>query len=321
MLSPETSTLLTLCCYGAATVAGLAGMLLRNAFWRRLGCWLAGLGFVCQTFSLLLGFHKTMPTGLSLGGYLQMLAWFVLLCGLVSRLRYKQEALLLLATPLALILFAVSAPYLSAVVQVPPQLKGSFYALHVGALFLSMGLMTLAFAASSLFLFLERRIKSKQRMEGFWQDMPALSLLDKINAFGDLYVYFYYAKDAAGNTFTVDVHADKNGEKISEIDVYVSADRNDADKQLAIWKEYARDYADKGLGAFKEAYTTDSWGDRKETFADLAAAVAHVESNGRPGPFDGGIIVVFEADGVATNLVMNQQYIYLLIKDPNYNVE
>ena len=79
MLSPETSTLLTLCCYGAATVAGLAGMLLRNAFWRRLGCWLAGLGFVCQTFSLLLGFHKTMPTGLSLGGYLQMLAWFVLL--------------------------------------------------------------------------------------------------------------------------------------------------------------------------------------------------------------------------------------------------
>lgn len=172
MLSPETSTLLTLCCYGAATVAGLAGMLLRNAFWRRLGCWLAGLGFVCQTFSLLLGFHKTMPTGLSLGGYLQMLAWFVLLCGLVSRLRYKQEALLLLATPLALILFAVSAPYLSAVVQVPPQLKGSFYALHVGALFLSMGLMTLAFAASSLFLFLERRIKSKQRMEGFWQDMP-----------------------------------------------------------------------------------------------------------------------------------------------------
>ena len=38
MLSPETSTLLTLCCYGAATVAGLAGMLLRNAFWRRLGC-------------------------------------------------------------------------------------------------------------------------------------------------------------------------------------------------------------------------------------------------------------------------------------------
>lgn len=144
---------------------------------------------------------------------------------------------------------------------------------------------------------------------------------NKINAFGDLYVYFDYAKDADGNTFTVDVHADKNGGKISEIDVYVSAERNDADKQLSVWKEYARDYATKGLGAFKEAYTTDSWGEKKETFADLAAAIAHVEANGRPGAFDGGIIVVFETDGVATNLVMNQQYIYLLIKDPNYNVE
>lgn len=144
---------------------------------------------------------------------------------------------------------------------------------------------------------------------------------NKINAFGDLYVYFDYAKDDAGNTFTVDVHADKNGEKISEIDVYVSTERNDADRQLAIWKEYARNHTDKGIGTFKEAYTTDSWGDRKETFADLAAAIAHVETNGRPGAFDGGIIAVFEADGVATNLVMNQRYIYLLIKDPNYNVE
>ncbi|MCD8275658.1 MAG: hypothetical protein LUC96_11895 [Alistipes sp.] len=144
---------------------------------------------------------------------------------------------------------------------------------------------------------------------------------NKINAFGDLYVYFDYAKDDAGNTFTVDVHADRNGEKISEIDVYVSTERNDADRQLAIWKEYARNHTDKGIGTFKEAYTTDSWGDRKETFADLAAAIAHVETNGRPGAFDGGIIAVFEADGVATNLVMNQRYIYLLIKDPNYNVE
>uniref|UniRef100_UPI0026F2414E cytochrome c biogenesis protein CcsA n=1 Tax=Desulfovibrio piger TaxID=901 RepID=UPI0026F2414E len=96
----------------------------------------------------------------------------------------------------------------------PPQLKGSFYALHVGALFLSMGLMTLAFAASSLFLFLERRIKNKLRMEGFWQDMPALSLLDKINAFGvaasfPLYTLgvvsgLFWAKPVYGATFTGD---------------------------------------------------------------------------------------------------------------------
>ena len=147
------------------------------------------------------------------------------------------------------------------------------------------------------------------------------ALGNKINAFGDLYVYFYYAKDSAGNTFTVDVHADKNGANISEIDAYVSTDRNDADQQLAIWKDYAQHYDRFGLGTFKEAYTTDSWGDKKDTFADMAAVIAHIGANGRPGAFDGGIIAVFEADGIATNLVMNQQFIYLLIKDPAYNVE
>ena len=40
----------------------------------------------------------------------------------------------------------------------------------------------LAFAAGALFLFMEGRIKSKQSVKGFWQDMPALSMLDRINA-------------------------------------------------------------------------------------------------------------------------------------------
>ena len=89
-------------------------------------------------------------------------------------------------------LFAMSAPYLSALVQVPPSLKAPFYALHIGALFLSLGLLALAFAAGALFLFLEGRIKSKQSMKGFWQDMPALSMLDKINAFTTLTAFPLY---------------------------------------------------------------------------------------------------------------------------------
>lgn len=182
MISPETSTLMTLGLYALASAAGLAGMTMRSPFWRRMGCWLALAGFACQTLMLILGFHKALPSGLSLGAYLQMLAWFVLLCGLSVWLKLRQEAALLFAAPLALILFAMSAPYLSVLVQVPSSLKAPFYALHIGALFLSLGLLACAFAAGSLFLFLEGRIKSKQRMKGFWQDMPALSMLDKINA-------------------------------------------------------------------------------------------------------------------------------------------
>ncbi|WP_287700897.1 cytochrome c biogenesis protein CcsA [Desulfovibrio sp.] len=183
---------MTLSLYALASVAGLAGMTMRSPLWRRMGCWLALAGFACQTLMLALGFHKTLPGGLSLGAYLQMLAWFMLLCGLAVWLKLRQEAALLFAAPLALMLFAMSAPYLSALVQVPPSLKAPFYALHIGALFLSLGLLTLSFAAGALFLFLEGRIKSKQRMKGFWQDMPALSMLDKINAFTTLTAFPLY---------------------------------------------------------------------------------------------------------------------------------
>lgn len=192
MISPEASTLITLIFYALASIVGLAGMIMRSPLWRRLGCWLAMAGFICQTLMLAMGFHKALPGGLSLGAYLQMLAWFVLLCGLAVWFKLRQEAALLFAAPLGLMLFAMSAPYLSALVQVPPSLKAPFYALHIGALFLSLGLLALAFAAGALFLFLEGRIKSKQSMKGFWQDMPALSMLDKINAFTTLTAFPLY---------------------------------------------------------------------------------------------------------------------------------
>jgi len=183
MIAPESSTLLTLALYALATFCGVLGTALRSPLWRKAGCWLALAGFAAQTLLLASGFHKSLPGGLSLGAYLQMLAWFVMLCGLTIWLRMRQEAAALFSAPLALMLFAMSAPYLSALIRVPESLKAPFYALHIGALFLSLSLLALAFAAGALFIYLEGRIKSKQRMEGFWQDMPALSILDKINAF------------------------------------------------------------------------------------------------------------------------------------------
>lgn len=182
MISPEASTLVTLVVYALAAGVGIAGMTARSPGLRRIGCLLAAVGFICQTLMLTLGFHSAVPGGLSLGAYLQMPAWFVMLCGLGYFFFLKQETPVLFAAPLALLLFAMSLPYLSAVVLVPPSLKAPFYAFHIGALFLSIGLLAFACAAGALFLFLEGRIKSKQQMKGFWQDMPALGILDKINA-------------------------------------------------------------------------------------------------------------------------------------------
>jgi ABC-type transport system involved in cytochrome c biogenesis permease subunit len=179
-----------------------------------MGCRLALAGFACQTLMLVLGFHKTLPGGLSLGAYLQLLAWFLLLCGLLVWWRLHQEPLLLFSAPWGLILFTMSTPYLENLVNVPSSLHTPFYALHIGALFLSLALLVLAFVAGVLFLFLEGRIKKKRRIALFWQDMPAISILDKINAFATLTAFPLYtlgivagllwAKPVFGNTITGD---------------------------------------------------------------------------------------------------------------------
>lgn len=182
LVAPHTSTAITLAAYALAGIVGLCGMLLRKAAWRRLGCVLSVVAFGCQTAMLVLGVHGAQPGGLSVGAYLQMLAWFILLCGLALWARLRQDAPPLFASLLGLILFLMSAPWLDSAVTLPASLKAPFFALHIGALFFSLGLLTLAFAAGALFLALEGRIKGKQRMRGFWQEMPALSLLDRINA-------------------------------------------------------------------------------------------------------------------------------------------
>lgn len=69
-------------------------------------------GFLCQTGMLVLGFHRALPGGLSLGAYLQLMAWFVVLCGIAAWGKLKQEVPLVFAAPLGLMLFAMSAPYL-----------------------------------------------------------------------------------------------------------------------------------------------------------------------------------------------------------------
>lgn len=182
MYSARIFTWLTIIIYLFASTIGLFGMTTNRILWRKTGCWLAVAAFCCQTFFLIMGFHKTMPDGLSSGAYLQMLAWFFLGCGIIAWWRYRQDAIMLFAAPLGLIFFLMSLASLDISVPLPKSLSAPFFALHIGALFLGLGMLALAFIAAIFFIFIQKRIKAKKHMQGFWQDMPALALLDKINA-------------------------------------------------------------------------------------------------------------------------------------------
>lgn len=182
MLPPYAITYITIAIYTGASLAGLCGMLLRKPLWRKLGCWLALLAFFCQTLALILGFHHSLTGALSIGAYLQLLAWFFLLCGIGAWWRLREETLILLAAPFGLVLFLISAQFLEINVSLPAYLSSAFYALHIGALFLSLGLLFVAFIAGILFMVLEKRLKGKKNIKGFWRDMPSLLLLDNINS-------------------------------------------------------------------------------------------------------------------------------------------
>lgn len=182
MFKAEIITWVTIFIYLCAAVFGLSGMIVKRPLWRVAGRRFAIAAFLAQTVSLAAGFHGMTPGGLSSGAYLQLLAWFLLLCGIGAWLRAKNDALLLFAAPLGLILFLASVSALRSPVPLPASMSASFYALHIGALFLSLGLICVAFIAGVLFLWVDGAIKSKRRAPEFLRDMPALTALDKINS-------------------------------------------------------------------------------------------------------------------------------------------
>jgi len=168
--------------YALASLCGLAGLVGRTAWLRRAACFMAVGGFALQTLAFMMGSHAALPGGLSLGAYLQLLAWFLLLCGILGWGKFKLEAPLLFAGPLAFVLAAIAYPCLHRQLVLPAPLSGYFYALHIGALFLSLAIIALALGAGVLFLYMHHKIKAKERLEGFQKDFPALSILDRINA-------------------------------------------------------------------------------------------------------------------------------------------
>ena len=214
LITPEISTLMTLVLYAFAGVAGLVGMMVKNRTLRALAASVAACGFILQTVILFMGFHTQAAGGLSVGAYLQMLAWFLMLCGLVLWVVVHQEIPLLFGSLLALILFGISARQLEMVVAVPKGLAAPFYALHVGALYISLALIAISFVSGLLFLYLDTRLKNKRHLPRVLSDIPALNILDSINNWGTLAGFplftigivcgLFYAKPVYGSTMNGD---------------------------------------------------------------------------------------------------------------------
>ena len=183
MILPELLPVLAIHLYALGTAAVVAGILARNEWLKRAALVLTVLAFTTHTLLLIATFMDDGFTGLTRSVYVQLLAWCITLSGLVAWLRWRYEALLLTVAPFSLLTFLIALLLRHAETPLPPVLSGMTFPIHIAAIFISIGLMALAFGAGVLFLIQAKSIKSKSKLAGFQKDLPALSALDKINAF------------------------------------------------------------------------------------------------------------------------------------------
>lgn len=167
--------------YLAGTVVYLTGAFRRSRRTKRVASWIALAGFLLHS-SMLLHFIVTRPfTDLTSDYYIKLLSWSVLAIFFLLWWRLKLEFLAMTASPLALVLFVSSLTLPGTKTLMPKSLSGLFFSMHIGSIFLSLGLLAMAFGAAVVFVHLDRKIKAKEKLSGFQQDLPSLAAVDKAN--------------------------------------------------------------------------------------------------------------------------------------------
>lgn len=173
--------------YLVGTLLFFGGVISRREGLKRAAAWCAILGFGLHTMSLVadLAQHsfKTMPRGF----YVKLLSWSFLAIFFFLWWRLKLEFLALTASPLALLLLLFSMTLRQQQAVMPEALSGLFFGLHIASLFMSLALLAMAFGSGLVFLHLDRKIKTKEKLTGFRKDLPALGVFDKPNHWAALY--------------------------------------------------------------------------------------------------------------------------------------
>lgn len=160
----------------------IGGMLGMRPGLKKLAGVCSGLGFGLHTVSLVLIYNATGYSSFATGNFhLSLLGWVLLAIFFLLWWKLKLDFLALAASPLALLLFLSSVTLPGSKVLMPKSLAGSFFMLHIGSLFFALGFLAMAFAAGVLFLHLESKIKTKEKLTGFRKELPSLNTFDRAN--------------------------------------------------------------------------------------------------------------------------------------------
>lgn len=165
----------------------------RNVRLKRISIGITVAGFSLHSVDLML-------TWLGTGGlqpdqgqfYFSLLAWSFLAIFFGFWWRLRMEFLAIIASPMALILFTSSLAISPVTQPVPELFGGLWFGLHVGAIFLSIAFLAMAFGSGLMYLYLEKKIKTKAKLNSISKDLPSLNTIDKVNHLSVLFGFPLY---------------------------------------------------------------------------------------------------------------------------------
>jgi ABC-type uncharacterized transport system, permease component len=168
--------------YSLGTLGFFLGTLAGKRGIKNISGYVTLAGFALHTAVGINDFRSESIAELSFGFYMQFLAWCLVGIYIVAWRWLRYPFLGLTAAPLALLLYALSFRIAhSEHTLLPEHLSGLFFGMHIWSLYLSIGLLAMAFCAGLLFVYTENKLKKKSPLAGFTKDMPSLSTYDKVN--------------------------------------------------------------------------------------------------------------------------------------------
>ena len=177
----QTLTIGVILLYSLGSLGIFLGTLSVNRPIQKAANRIALAGFILHTCAAAATFMTHNFPELTPAHYMRLMAWSLIFLYLCAWRWLRYPFLGLTASPLALLLYILSMRMSDANNMLPEHLSGLFFTLHVWSLYLSLGLLTMAFGAGILFVYMERRFKKKLPMSGFTRDLPSLGTYDRVN--------------------------------------------------------------------------------------------------------------------------------------------
>lgn len=175
--------------YAAGFVAALAAVVKEGTPAARWTPRFAAAGALFHTAGMVaLGWGLgRCPLG-TLPEVLGALSWAAVVTYLVVWWRYRVEVLHLVVLPLAIIVLMVAKLLPDTLIPIGPALEASMLRLHLGAIVLGVGALFVTFAASLLYLIVDRALKNK-RPARYFRALPSLAGCDRMGRLSLLWAF------------------------------------------------------------------------------------------------------------------------------------